>query len=163
VVLVVLIIAVAFWRPATSQDNYEERIGSLETRVRIVERSTRATAVPANTQAPTATPKTTSTPDVGRGQTIRVSGGQAVSEPFLLSEGNHLFEADCTGVASSVYLRIDTAPGSSADLNYATLAIGEEMPFTGESLVAVYESGAIVVVLDTIGGDVVCNITVDTK
>ena len=33
VIVVVLIVVVVLYRPATSQDNYEDRIASLETRV----------------------------------------------------------------------------------------------------------------------------------
>jgi len=44
IVAVVFAVAVAFYRPATGQDNYEERIGSLETRVAMLERAVIATA-----------------------------------------------------------------------------------------------------------------------
>lgn len=56
VAVVVIIAAVVLWQPATGQNNDTERIDSLETRVSVLERLNRKTAILANTPRPTASP-----------------------------------------------------------------------------------------------------------
>jgi len=63
IVGVVIVVAATFELPATGQDNHEERISSLETRVAVLEQgSLTATSSPTASNTPTPRPTSTATP-----------------------------------------------------------------------------------------------------
>jgi len=170
-IVVMLVTALVLYRPATGQDNHEERIASLETRVSIVEgtvRVLRSTPIPPNN--PTATParqdedveKVEGEEPTSLGRIYRVIGTADVSEAFILDEGNHRLAITCTGQASAVFLTLESAPGEDVSV-LETLVNGEEprFEFTGTALARIRERARVVLVLETIGGSARCGVTVE--
>lgn len=99
------------------------------------------------------------TPVLGQGQDFEISGGASVSDSFRLDEGNHKVDTECTGTAFSVFLTIEDAPGSE-NVIFESLALGEDVPYSGTTLINVYQTGDAVLVLDVIDGNVTCTISI---
>ena len=135
---------------AGAQDELSAQVAALETRVASLEE--RVAIVPLASVVPG------SAVDRSDGA-ITISGsGQAVSEPFILDEGNYIVGVRYEG-EGYVNLDIKEAPGSTGTINYATLVSGMDLPFAGEKLVEVYDTGEFVVVAD---GDGVFTVIIET-
>ena len=89
-VVAVLVLAVVAWRPVTGQDNYEERIASLETRVALLEAGT-----------PVAASASASGTHTFKG-TVTVTGSQT-----NLVEGTLEDDRECYGRPGSEYADLD--------------------------------------------------------
>lgn len=136
-VVVVLIVAVVLNRPATSQDNYEERIASLETRVAVLEGGNRKTAVPANTPRVVAreTPGAASTVDdpqaaepstpSGIGERIDVEGFTAVVTGTAMTStvGNEYLSEAARGVYLVVYVTVTNTRQAPAEFPYDSFTL----------------------------------------
>jgi len=127
---------------AGAQDDLTAKIAGLETRVASLEE--RVAIVPFESPVPG------STIDFS-GETITISGsGITVSDAFMLDEGNYVVGVRYEGDAYTS-LDIKAAPGSNGFINYASLVSGDDLPVTGEFLVAVYDPGEFVLVADGSG------------
>lgn len=151
-VLALLLMGPGLWFPGEAQDQTEQRIGDLETRVAALEAEVFGTPL----ASPGAATPVMATPVADTGTIITAErvefrgDGPAVSDAFTLQAGTYRVVVDVPPIDHDEHLAVtlQEAPGS-AGIGFAGL-VNDYQPegLSGEFLISIYTAGEFVIVAD---------------